>query len=170
MLANAAEFVVCVVGEGPEEQALRRLVTSLGLDERVVWAGARSDAPRLVSAFDVAVTASTWEGLPLSVLEAMAAGVPVVASAVGGIPELLSGGGGVLVRPGDSRELAEAIRELRSSPERAAAIGRDGWSIVEESYSFERLIARLEGLYADAIASENRRTKRRAAASSPVEF
>lgn len=167
-LTDAAELVVCVVGEGPEERTLRNLVTSLGLDERVIWAGARSDAPRLLSAFDVAVTSSTWEGLPLSVLEAMAAGVPVVASAVGGLPELLAGGGGVLVRPGEASELADAIEKLKSSPERATAMGRDGRRIVEESYGFERLIKRLEGIYADSIASDHRRPRGRAAASSPA--
>ena len=97
---------LCLVGSGPRADELMTLASRLGIDPSVTWAGQRPDAPSLVAAFDVAVICSRWEGLPLAALEALAAEVPLVATAVGGLPELLSGGAGFLVDSPDARLLA----------------------------------------------------------------
>jgi glycosyltransferase involved in cell wall biosynthesis len=84
--------------------------------------GVRTDLPELLSACDVFALASEWEGHPLSVIEAMAAGLPVIATAVGGVPEIV-GDAGLLVRPGDTSALAGALRELALNPERRHTLG-----------------------------------------------
>ncbi len=114
--------VLLVAGDGPNRRALEALHAQLGLGDRVRVLGDRSDVPRLLAAADVATLASDWEGLPVFVLEAMAAGRPVVATAVDGLTEVLRHGGGLLVPPGEPEALAAALGRLLTDPaERAAA-------------------------------------------------
>jgi glycosyltransferase involved in cell wall biosynthesis len=116
------QCVLLVAGDGPNRQAIESLHTDLGLADRVRLLGNRSDVPRLLAAADVATLASDWEGLPVFVLEAMAAGRPVVATAVDGLTEVLRHGGGLLVPPGEPEALAAALGRLLTDPaERAAA-------------------------------------------------
>ena len=143
---------LCVVGEGPCEATLRDLAGALDLGERVVWAGSRPDAPRLAAAFDVGVLCSRWEGLPLSALETMAAGVPLVATAVGGLPGLLAGGEGLLVPPGDAGALAAAISAVMDAPDAAAERAERGRRLVRERYSLDRMAAGLATVYDAALA------------------
>jgi glycosyltransferase involved in cell wall biosynthesis len=117
-----------VVGDGPERCALERLAAELGVRDRVAFAGWREDARDLVAALDVLAVPSREDGSPLVVLEALGAGVPVVGSRVGGIPEQVTDGReGLLVAPGDAGALGEALaRVLRDAPLRSAlaAAGR----------------------------------------------
>ena len=99
LVADNRDVTICAVGDGPRRAYLEHLAKDLGVADRLVWAGERTEAGRLVTAFDIAVLCSAWEGLPLAALEAMVAGVPVIATAVGGLPDLLVGGAGVLVPP-----------------------------------------------------------------------
>jgi len=108
------EFVI--IGDGPEAAALRHRAQELGLGDAVVWAGEQPDAARLLPALDVFALSSVKEGLPLTLLEAMAAGVPVVATAVGGVPEAVENGRtGLLVPPRDPEALAEAMLRLATA-------------------------------------------------------
>jgi glycosyltransferase involved in cell wall biosynthesis len=123
----------------------------LGVAEKVVWAGGRDPAHRLVSAFDVAIICSEWEGLPLAALEAMAAGVPLIATAVGGLPDLLAGESGVLVAPGDADGMARAIAALRDDPSQAREIGHRGQERVHRNHDLRQMLVHLERIYADVL-------------------
>jgi glycosyltransferase involved in cell wall biosynthesis len=128
-----------IAGDGPDRPALEAEIDRLGLTERVELLGTRDDVPELLAGSDVFVLASDSEGLPMSVLEAMAAGLPVVASAVGGIPELVRDGEtGTLVRPGDSAVLARAIERIVSDPVLRDRLGEAGRHRVEQEFSLER--------------------------------
>lgn len=106
-----ARFVI--VGSGPEEERVRKLIVQAGVADRFVLTGARADAIRVASAFDVFVMSSLFEGFPVAVMEALALGLPIVATAVGGIPDAIRDGvEGLLVPPGDSAALARALRRL----------------------------------------------------------
>jgi glycosyltransferase involved in cell wall biosynthesis len=107
-------------GGGPEHAALARRAAQLRLDVRLL--GPRQDVDRLLARADVVVLPSTTEGMSNAVMEAMAAGRPVVATAVGGTPELLGDGRGLLVRPGDARGLADAVAAVLTDPARAQAM------------------------------------------------
>jgi glycosyltransferase involved in cell wall biosynthesis len=152
LAARRPELVLCLVGDGTERDRLRTLAQGL----RVVFAGERTDAPRLASAFDVAVLCSRSEGLPLSALEALAAGTPLVGTRVGALPDLLSGGAGVLVEPGDDAELAAAIGNLLDDPVRAAAAGRVGREVVAARYRLDTAVGRVERIYREALAAGRR--------------
>jgi len=112
-----------LVGDGPEEDSLRELVIELGIADAVVFRGQVENVWPELAASDVFVLASRYEPLGIAVLEAMAAGLPVVASNVGGIPELVHEDTGVLVSPGDEAALAEALTTLLRSEERRRSLG-----------------------------------------------
>jgi glycosyltransferase involved in cell wall biosynthesis len=124
-----------VVGDGPDRPRIEAEIQSLGLHDRVRLAGQRSDVPELLAAADVFVLSSASEGMPISVLEAMAAGLPVVASRVGGVPELvIDGETGLLVAPGDAYELAEALRRLFADAGLRQRLGDAGHVRVRERF------------------------------------
>jgi glycosyltransferase involved in cell wall biosynthesis len=109
-----------VIGDGPERARLQRQARSLGLAARITWCGAMPGADRFFSAFDLLVLSSRTEGSPIVLLEAMSACVPVVAAAVGGVPETVTPATALLVPPEDPDALAEAIRNVRRYPGAAA--------------------------------------------------
>lgn len=116
--------VLLVAGDGPEHPNLDALRAELGLTGRVRLLGNRLDVPRLLAAADIATLASDWEGLPIFILEAMAAGRPVVATAVDGLLEIVRDGSGVLVPARDPSKLAAALQQLLSDPEARQRAGR----------------------------------------------
>lgn len=125
-----------IAGDGPDAPALRALIEQLGVGDRVTLLGLRGDAPRLLAACDALVLSSTYEGLPNVVLEAMAAGRPVVATRVGGCAELLGTAFGLLVPPGRPAELATALAELAGrDPAQRSAIGASAARHIRENYS-----------------------------------
>ena len=106
-----------IVGGGAQEAAVRAEVTKHQVEPFVLLPGARNDVPRYIAAMDVFVLSSSMEGLPLAVLEAMAAGLPVVATAVGGLPNLIDDGKtGFLVPSGDENAMRDRLRALRPIP------------------------------------------------------
>lgn len=158
-LAHAGRDVrLCVVGDGPRRSELQLLAAKLGIDSRVKWAGEKANAAKLASAFDLAVTCSHWEGLPLASMEAMAVGVPLVASSVGGLPTLLGGGAGLLVEPGNPSALARNIEKLVDDRELRLQVGLAGKKRIEESYSFEAMVQKVESIYDDVLADSNMRS------------
>jgi len=110
-----------VVGDGRLGGTLRRLAEGLGVSDRIRWHGLVSSAGRLLGAFDLLVLSSRTEGTPIVLFEAMEAGVPIVATSVGGVPDVLGPDDALLVSPGDSDRLAEAIRQVFDDPAAAAA-------------------------------------------------
>jgi glycosyltransferase involved in cell wall biosynthesis len=120
-------FEAVIVGEGPDRRAVEAEIGRLGLEERVRLVGERSDVPALLADSDLFVLSSRSEGLPVSVLEAMAAELPVVASSVGGLAELVvDGETGILVSPGDAEALAAALRRLSDDRDLRRTLGAAG--------------------------------------------
>lgn len=144
-------FRLCLVGTGPQRADLEHFAADLGVDDMVRWAGEVEDAGRIAGAFDVSVLCSDFEGLPLAALEALAAGVPLVATAVGGLPELLAGGAGVIVPRNDDDALAQAIGELLDDDALRARMGRAGADLVARRFSAAHTVEEVEKLYDDVL-------------------
>ena len=143
---RAPETRFLVVGDGPLRPELERSAQRLGL-EQVRFTGVRQDAGDIISRSALLVFSSDWEGLSLAALESLAAGVPVVASDVQGMRELLSSGAGVLVAGGEPRGLADAIVSLLEDGGRRQAMGEIGRALVRERYSIEGMIDAYARLY-----------------------
>jgi glycosyltransferase involved in cell wall biosynthesis len=140
-----------IVGEGPDRSLIEAVVAEHEARRFVHLLGHRDDVPELLRGADVFVLSSRWEGLPYSILEAMATGLPVVASAVGGVPELVEDGvTGRLVRPQDPGALAAALSELAASPDRGRALGAAGRVTARRRYSIEGMQGRYVALF-DAL-------------------
>ncbi|MGH2990839.1 MAG: glycosyltransferase [Solirubrobacterales bacterium] len=143
---------VLIVGDGPERPALERQIGELRLGETVTLLGHRSDVPDVLRAFDVAVCSSNFEGTPLSILEYMEAGLPVVATRVGGVPDLIEPGEhGLLVEPGDPGALAKALAELLGDHSRRAEMGRRGRERRRREFDIEVTVGRVARIY-EALA------------------
>lgn len=141
-----------LAGSGPEAEALLQRVDALGLSARVDFLGQRSDPADLLEACDIFVLPSRREGLGVAALEAMAAGRPVVASAVGGLAEaVVHDSTGLLVPPENPAALNSALRGLILDPERRAALGRAGPRHVAEHYLPEQMVSAYESLYREII-------------------
>jgi len=137
-----------VVGQGEEEQGLREVSQRLGVAGRVKFLGELPSIAEVLAACDLFVLASRYEGLPNSILEALQLELPVVATAVGGVPEVIEDGvTGVLVSPGDRRALADKIQWLLEHPTKARELGRLGKSRVEARFGLERMVSEYENLY-----------------------
>ncbi len=142
-----------VVGEAPLDDRgyldeLKARAAQAGIRTRVIFAGLRHDVPELLAGATVSVMPSLDEALPNVLLESMAAGVPVVASRVGGTPEAIAGGvTGLLVPPGDAQALAASILRLLDDPGRARAMARAARRCIEERFSLERMVQATERLY-----------------------
>ena len=156
--ADGHRVVLCLVGNGPRAPALRQRADELGVADLVVWAGERPSAGTLVRAFDVTLLCSSFEGMPLAALEALVAGVPMVATAVGSLPELLADGGGRLVAPaGDPRELAAALADVLDGSSQPASSGSEATERARARFGLDRLARELEGVYDEALAGNPRR-------------
>ncbi len=140
--------IFLVVGDGPVRGAVEAQARREGLDGSIHFPGLRADAPRLMAAFDVFMLASEFEGLPVAVLEAMALRVPVVATRVGGLPQVIeSGRCGFLVEPGDPRALAERAVTLLRTPSMRQAFADAAAQRVREHFSIARMVHETEDVY-----------------------
>lgn len=147
-----------IVGDGPLRDDLEHLAAQLGLRERVVFAGTRSDVRELLAAMDVFVLASIREGIPVSLLEAMAMKRAVVATAVGGTPEVVQNDrSGILVPSQDARALAEAVVSLLKDSRRRTALGEAGRERVREAFSADACVGQLERLYEEVLEQKGGR-------------
>jgi len=141
-----------VVGDGPLRPGLEALARRLGLGDRVRFAGFRSDVGETMAAVSIAVIPSHSEGLSNVLLESMAASLPVIATRVGGTPEVVEHEqSGLLVPPRDPAALARAIGSLLSDPARAATLGRAGRRRVEQLFQLSRMVGETESLYAGML-------------------
>lgn len=142
------KFLIAGEGEGEIKRKMLSTIESLGLGDSIRILGFRSDVPKLLRAFDIFVLSSISEGLPLCVAEAMAAARPVVATRVGGLPEVVRDGhNGYLVEPGDPRALAERTLHLLRNRELRLSMGEAGHRIALSRFSLEAMISRYETLY-----------------------
>jgi glycosyltransferase involved in cell wall biosynthesis len=147
---------LAVAGEGPERASLEALAEELGIGPRVMLLGNRSDIPDLLAGFDVAVSASWFEGSPLAAMEYMDAGLPIVATRVGGMPDLIHDGvHGRLVEPGDAAGLAAAVVELLRDPERARAMGERARERRRAEFDLDGTVRTLEAMYERLVAERS---------------
>jgi glycosyltransferase involved in cell wall biosynthesis len=145
-----------LVGDGELRGYLQRLSESLGVADRVLFTGFRSDCEGLMKQFDVFCLPSRSEGLSSAILAAMANSLPVVATSVGGIPELVvDGETGLLVRPDDPGELAVALSRLIGSPELRRRLGQEGRRRIESYFTLERKLDETEKLYLKLLGSNH---------------
>lgn len=152
-LAEVQDVELAILGDGPELSRLRSRANELGVAQRVAFLGSgdREAVLRVFRASDAALVASSWENFPHTVVEALAVGTPVVATAVGGVPEVVrDGDNGLLVPPGDPAALAAAITRLFDEPglrERLAAAAAPSVAALSE----DRLLGRIEEILAEAV-------------------
>ncbi len=139
-----------LVGDGPERARVERLTAQV--PERIVLAGFRDDVPSWLKGLDLYAQPSLAEGLGTSVLDAMGCRLPVVASRIGGLPEVVGAHTGLLVPPGDPAALADAITALLSDPARARSMGEAGRRRVAEEFGVDRMVERYLGVYRAAGA------------------
>lgn len=142
-----------LIGAGRLEQALRDQIAALGLERQVAMLGTRDDLGDLLRAMDLFVMPSLWEGLSLAMLTAMAAGLPVVATDVGGVPQVLGEGRGFRVPSGDAAALAERILWCMEHGTDVRAIAEAGASHVRRHYGDAAAVQRLEAIYTEALAA-----------------
>ena len=146
----SAKFVL--IGDGAERPKLEQQVRQAGLEENFLFVGCRQDVPELLACCDVSVLPSEAEAMPNSVLESMAAGLPVVATRVGGTPEIIVDGvDGLLVPPQDSQALARAMLHILQDADFARRLSRSGQEKMQTHFGFDRLIAELEQLYSNSM-------------------
>jgi glycosyltransferase involved in cell wall biosynthesis len=146
------EFTAAFAGEGSRRGALEALAAGAGLAPQVRFLGQVDEIGALLLAADAVVLPSRWEGLPLTLLEALARGRPVIASAVGGVPEVVEDGvSGRLVPPGDPLALADALEAVHRRPDAAFQLGRAGARRIRESFTWPRVVEQFEALYDDVL-------------------
>jgi glycosyltransferase involved in cell wall biosynthesis len=154
---------VVLAGDGPERPRLERLAAELGLTGRVTFLGFREDMPRLLACADVVVLPSLREGLPLALLEAMAAGTPIVATAIGGTVEAVEDEvTGLLVPPCDAAALATAVERVLADPVGARRRADAGAERVASLFTADRMVESVEALYESLLADGSRRAATRA--------
>lgn len=142
-----------LVGDGSERAALEARVAALGLGDRVVFANWQRDVEAVMAAADLLVNTSRNEGTPMAVIEAMAAGLPVIATAVGGVPDMISDGEtGWLVPDNDLDALEAALRDALAAP---ASIGQPARAFALATYNRSRLLADMDALYRELVSSDN---------------
>lgn len=146
--ARVPDALFVLAGDGPDRTSLEALARTLGISERVLFLGQRQDIPELLANCDIFVLPSLFEGFPLSILEAMAAARPVIASQIGGVDEaVVDSVTGVLVPPRDSTALADAILRMLADPRHAADLGHAGRLRVHQAFSVQRMATQVDALY-----------------------
>ena len=153
-IAEVPDALFVLAGDGPERGALEARAAELGVAERVLFLGRREDIPQLLAACDVFALPSLYEGSSLAVLEAMAAAIPIVSSAIGGTDELIEDGrSGLLVAPGDSAALAAALRRLLADPDLRRELAGRARERVDEGLTREQNAARIAAVYTELLGA-----------------
>jgi len=151
-------FKLILFGDGAERSSIEHYVQEHGLESNVVLAGARLDAANLLSAFDFTVLASSQESFPNALMESMARGVPVIATRVGGVPELVRDGvDGILVEPGRPDQLAAAMLDLLGNADRRREMGAMGRARIQNDFSVRSMVTQTEAVYLDLLGRKQRR-------------
>jgi len=149
---SVPEIQCVVVGDGALRSRLERQRRALGLDETVRFLGWRRDIPEILTALDVFVLTSRWEGLPVAVLEAQAMGVPVVVTDTGGVRDCIeNGASGFIVPIGDTESLVDRVATLLRDSHHARVMGERALAQVAERFSVDRMVKAVETMYTDAL-------------------
>lgn len=144
-----------VVGDGELRDELTQRAETLGIHQRVHFTGARRDLGNVLSAIDVFTMPSLWEGLPLSLVLAMGAGLPVVATRVAGIPEVVQDNvSGLLVSPGNSAELGDALAGVAADADLRRSLGEHASAFVRPRFGVEQYVGSIAGLYDRLLAAK----------------
>jgi glycosyltransferase involved in cell wall biosynthesis len=152
---RGVESVLCMVGDGPDRERLEQVAHDLGIARSTYFVGYQSDIAGYYRLFDAFVLPSVNEGTPVSAIEALASGTPVVATRVGGVPDVVTDGvDGFLVGPRDVDGAAERLAELARDPELRARMGEAGRENARERYSVERLVDDVDRLYRSLLAEK----------------
>ena len=151
--AAGAPIRLVIVGDGELRPQLERLARQVGLDGRVRFLGYRTDVAPITAGSDIAVVTSDQEGTPVSLIQAAAAGLPLVATRVGGVADVVSEGGGLLVPPRDEQGVADALAELAEDAELRERMGAVAQAHVVSRFSSGRLVERIERLYEALLES-----------------
>jgi glycosyltransferase involved in cell wall biosynthesis len=149
------QAALIIAGDGDILPDLARQIKSLGLENNAWLLGGRSDVPHLLAASDLYVSAAHWEGLPIAMLEAMSAGLPVVATGVGDVPVVLTAQTGIVVPPREPAKLAQAIKNLLDNQDRLPAMGAAAREHVTRYYSPLTWLDRLLAVYQEVLPAES---------------
>jgi glycosyltransferase involved in cell wall biosynthesis len=151
---TGVDAVLCLVGDGPDRPQLEQRAHELGVIRDTLFLGYQEDVAPFYAAFDALILPSSNEGTPVSAIEALAAGRPVVATRVGGVPDVVQEGeDGFLVEPGATDDLAERLARLAREPELRERMGRAGRDRVLPRYAVERLVDDIDRLYRSLLTS-----------------
>jgi glycosyltransferase involved in cell wall biosynthesis len=157
---SGVDAVLCMVGDGPDRPQLEQRAHELGIVRDTLFLGYQEDVAQFYAAFDALVLPSSNEGTPVSAIEALAAGRPVVATRVGGVPDVVEEGeDGFLVEPGATEELAERLGQLAADPELRDRMGRAGRERVLPRYAVGRLVDDVDRLYRSLLSGEGVRRR-----------
>jgi len=146
LLGNTPTLLI-IIGDGSESASLREQAAAAGVADRVRFLGHRDDARAWLAGCDIYVNSSISEGVSLTILEAMAAGVPVIATRVGGTPEVVDAGSGRLVPPRDAQSLAAVLAELHADAAGRLELGTSARRRVEEHFTLERMVSEYRRVY-----------------------
>jgi L-malate glycosyltransferase len=150
--ARQSSARLLIVGTGQMQEEVTSLIQQLNLNDSVTLLGQRSDVPALLNAADVYVSSSHWEGLPVAILEAMSAGLPIASTSVGDIPKVVSSNSGILVPPRDIESLADAMIELACNPECRKQMSASAKDYVEKHHSPQIWIDQYISLYQELLS------------------
>jgi glycosyltransferase involved in cell wall biosynthesis len=155
--AEIPGLLLLLVGDGSRGGHLRALTKELGLEQVVRFLGTRRDVPEILQALDVFMMPSRWEGIPLTLLEAMGHGLPVISTRVGRAPEIIEDGvNGRLIPVADPGALAAAIQELYRDPEKGRQWGEQARSTVLEKYTLEHFMEQFAAIYLELYEKKGR--------------
>jgi glycosyltransferase involved in cell wall biosynthesis len=141
-----------IVGDGEERQQVEELITHYGLEEQTLLAGSQTNVEMWIRAFDLFVQPSRREGVPLAILESLSCGVPVVATAVGGVPDVIDDSVGRLTPPSDPARLASAILDVTESDDELHSLAKNARKLVLDKYSIEKMVDR----YLECLADDKK--------------
>ncbi|HEY6349376.1 MAG TPA: glycosyltransferase family 4 protein [Candidatus Angelobacter sp.] len=158
LLKDFPQMLFAIVGDGPDREKLEQMAKDLNIEKSIHFTGARSDMPAIYASLDIFVLASVAEGMPMALLEAMASGRPVVATAVGAVPQVVVvGRTGMLVRARDAAGLADALANLLRHPELCDRLARNGQTEVRKQFSSQVMTQKYCKLYAQLLDKKNGR-------------
>jgi glycosyltransferase involved in cell wall biosynthesis len=152
---RGVDAVLCMVGDGPDRERLEQVAHDLGIARSTYFVGYQTDIAGYYRVFDAFVLPSVNEGTPVSAIEALASGTPVVATRVGGVPDVVTDGvDGFLVPPRDTDAAADRLAQLARDPELRARLGETGRANAQARYSVERLVDDVDRLYRELLAAK----------------
>jgi glycosyltransferase involved in cell wall biosynthesis len=152
---RGVDAVLCMVGDGPDRERLEQVAHDLGIARSTYFVGYQTDIAGYYRLFDAFVLPSVNEGTPVSAIEALASGTPVVATRVGGVPDVVTDGvDGFLVPPRDTDAAADRLAQLARDPELRARLGETGRANAQARYSVERLVDDVDRLYRELLAAK----------------